>query len=407
MPMTMNSLTQQMNELASRIRNAATTLAAAAADDSVTMDELTRQRGEVARMTAQMQALRDAYNTQTQDAVQLLGSPNAAPTPPAEEAPGLRALLGSNEYARAFAYAVRNGITPKRGRGIDKVKPLYDAMTIGGGDPAGEDGGFLVPIDIDNQIIEIRRTLNPLAELFTVEPVSANSGWRVVDAAPTTGMASVDEMGELAPGEQPTFGKVTFTLGKYGMYIPVSNELAQDEVANLFGYLARWFAKKCVITENNLLLGVLDDLTATAIAQGDELKGIKAVLNKVLDPAISLTATLLTNQTGFDVLDNMTDGTGRPLLEADPKTATPMLFKSKPVMMVADAVLPNVSGKAPIYVGDFRQYATLFVRNPLEVVSTDIGGNAFRTDSIEVRGIKRMSVSKFDTAAVALRTVTP
>lgn len=100
---------------------------------------------------------------------------------------------------------------------------------------------------------------------------------------------------------------------------------------------------------------MLDDLTATAIAQGDELKGIKAVLNKVLDPAISLTATLLTNQTGFDVLDNMTDGTGRPLLEADPKTATPMLFKSKPVMMVADAVLPNVSGKAPIYVGDFRQ----------------------------------------------------
>jgi HK97 family phage major capsid protein len=156
-----------------------------------------------------------------------------------------------------------------------------------------------------------------------------------------------------------------------------------------------------------LLLGALGGLTATAIAAGEELAGIKGVLNKTLDPAISVNATILTNQTGFNGLDNMVDGTGRPLLNRDPQTGTPKLLNGKTVHMAADAVLPNVSGKAPVYVGNFTQYATLFSRTPLEIVSTDIGGNAFRSDSIEVRGIKRMSVSKFDAEAVALRTMTP
>ena len=37
--------------------------------------------------------------------------------------------------------------------------------------------------------------------------------------------------------------------------------------------------------------------------------------------------------------------------------------------------------------------------------NTDVGGNAFTTDSIEVRGITRMGVSKFDAAAMARRTL--
>ena len=45
------------------------------------------------------------------------------------------------------------------------------------------------------------------------------------------------------------------------------------------------------------------------------------------------------------------------------------------------------------------------MRQPLEVVSTDIGGNAFRTNSIEVRGISRMAVSTFDTAAAVRKEI--
>ncbi|MBR5760073.1 MAG: phage major capsid protein, partial [Thermoguttaceae bacterium] len=111
-----------------------------------------------------------------------------------QESRSRREMRASNEYARAFAYAMKNGINRRNGRGNEKVSVLFDALTEGGGDPAGEDGGFLVPVDIDNQIKELKRALNPLSDLFNVETVSAPTGWRVMDTAPTTGMSSVNEM---------------------------------------------------------------------------------------------------------------------------------------------------------------------------------------------------------------------
>ena len=49
------------------------------------------------------------------------------------------------------------------------------------------------------------------------------------------------------------------------------------------------------------------------------------------------------------------------------------------------------------------EFATLFSKDGFEVASTDIGGDAWAKDSTEVRGIARLCVSKFDTAAVAAR----
>ena len=59
----------------------------------------------------------------------------------------------------------------------------------------------------------------------------------------------------------------------------------------------------------------------------------------------------------------------------------------------------------PIYVGDFKQYATLFERMPLEFVSTDVGGDAFKKNRIDVRGISRLGVTRFDTEAVVRREI--
>lgn len=388
------NMQNQLDQARARGRQLANDPASSAADmeaQAATIHQLT------ARLALMQQDVQGAENSQ------------AAQVTAQQAAPAnsrLRAMLSSNEYARAFANAVRQGVTPKTGRGVEAYNVLFDALTIGGDTP-GEDGGFLVPEDIDHQINEVRRTLNPLAPLFGAETVSTNSGWRVMDTAPTTGMTAVDEMGQIPEGEQPSFARVLYKLTKYAMFLPVSSELAADEVANLFAYLARWFAKKAVITENGLLLGALGSLEAVDIAAGDELKGIKTALNVALDPAISLTAGILTNQSGFNALDCLKDETGRPLLNPDPKTGTPKMAGGRKIHVVSDAVLKNTdAGKAPLYIGDMKQYATLFKRNPLEILSTNIGGNAWRTDSIEVRGIQRMGVSKFDTAAAVYRTIT-
>ena len=318
-------------------------------------------------------------------------------------------MRASNEYARAFAYAIKNGISRKAGFGNEKLKILYDALSEGGGDPVGTDGGFLVPIDIDNQIRELRRELNPLAALFTEESVTAPTGWRVIDTAPSTGMPSVDELGTLSNNaDQPAFAKVQYTLGKYGMRLPVSNELLSDEVANLMAYISRWFARKLVLTENGLLLTALKTLTPSALTSGTITpdSAIKTILNKSLDPAISASAVIMTNQSGFDALDQITDDMGRGLLQPDPTNATLKRMYGRQVVAVSDAQLPNSSDKPEFFIGDFREFATLFRKDGFEVASTDIGGDAWAKDLTEVRGIARLCVTKFDTAAVVRRQLT-
>ena len=316
-------------------------------------------------------------------------------------------MLASNEYARAFAYALRHGITRKNGYGNENVKILFDALTEGGGSPAGTDGGFLVPEDIDNTIRELRRELNPLAPLFSEETVTAPTGWRVIDTAPTAAMPSIEEMGTVANNsDQPAFAKVTYTLTKYGLRIPISNELLNDEAANLMAYLGRWFAKKLVLTENSLLIAALGT-PSTALTSGSITpdSAIKTILNKSLDPAISAAAVVITNQTGFDALDQLVDDTGRGLLQPDPTNATQKKIFGRNIRVMSDAQLPNLSTNtyAPFYIGDMKEFATLFHKGTFEVASTDIGGDAWAKDLTEVRGIARLSVSKFDTAAVVAR----
>lgn len=363
--------------------------------------EMEKATARLSDMQRQMNMLKSAYDAAIGEQANGLGN---SPAPTGEERT-LRDMRESREYARAFASAIRNGVRPGRDRDRydERLKVLYDAMTIAGGNPAGEDGGFLVPEDVENMIREKRRALNPLAELFSYETVNTQTGWRVTDTAPTTGftkLASEIPSAGIQSDDQPTFAKVSYSLDTYGLFIPVSQELASDEDANLFGYLSGWFAKKQVITENTLLLNLLRTLTPTTVTS-DYTSKIGNTLNVTLDPEIAANAAIITNQNGFDLLDGLVDANGRPLLQRDLAAKTPYMFKGLPVKVMSNAMLPDVSSHMPMFIGDFREFGTLFTRQGLEMVSTDVGGQAFRTYSIEVRGVCRMDAQKFDAAAAA------
>lgn len=359
---------------------------------------------ETRRIDARVRMLQDELNAE-EAARRDLATPVAADDPLADRR---GEILRSREYARAFANAIQHGYNRKNARGREDAKILFDALTETGGSPAGSDGGFLVPEDIQQQILEKLRAFQPLSDVFGVETVSAPTGWRVVDTAPTKGLVAVDEMGQIDDDDdQPVFSKVTYSCTKKALILPVSNELATDNVANLFGYLSGWFAKKLVITENGLLITALKTLAATSI-NSDPLKGIKTALNKSLDPAISALAMLIMNQTAFDVLDGLTDGQDRPLLQPNPTDETAYRIKGRNVMVVSDAQMANISGSpntADIYIGAPAQFATLFRCGNFELASTDIGGSAWRTDSTELRGIVRNGVTKFDADAMVRRNV--
>ena len=59
-----------------------------------------------------------------------------------------------------------------------------------------------------------------------------------------------------------------------------------------------------------------------------------------------------------------------------------------------------------LFIGDGKEFATLFRCGAFELSSTDIGGDAWRTDSTELRGITRLGVSKFDAEAMVRRQLT-
>lgn len=411
---TLTQLKDTLRNLQNDMRTLVTQGTALMSDNTASAAQLTQQTSAINTLQARIDLARAAVAQEEQQQQTV-----AQVAAPAGEPRSVIAMRQSREYHRAFATALRNRANPAAPCAEESMKVLYDALTESGGIPAGADGGFLVPEDVDHQIRERMRALNPLRELFTVEPTSFSRGTRINDNAPTTGLTQLDgenPAGGVPQDDQPSFSQISYSLNTYGLIVPVSRELAADEVANLFGYIARWYGKKQVITENILLKAALNLLTAGVITADDDLNAIaqlKSILNIALDPAISQTATILTNQSGFDYLDSINDAMGRPLLQPDPASGTPRLLKTHPIKVMSNKVFPNrvvESGAGageyyPIHVGDFQQYATLFERMPLEMVSTDIGGEAFNKNRIDVRGITRLGVSRFDLEAVVRREI--
>jgi HK97 family phage major capsid protein len=323
----------------------------------------------------------------------------------------------SNEYANAWAKAIRNHATRDDIFAKEEYGPLKaalltmkDALTEGGGSPAGSEGGFLNPIDFDNTVIELQRQLIDLGPVVNVETVNTNAGWRVVETAKSaTGFTAFDESAsdDVPTSDEPSFTKVDYSLIDYGGIIPISNDLLADTAYNLMQYIAKWYARKEVLTWNGLIIAVLKALSPGALNKDKGIASIKTALNKTLDPAHSLAAKLLTNQSGFDYLDQLNDLNDRPLLQPNPTDATQYLVKARQVIMMSDANLTNLSGpvKYPLFIGDLKSMLTLFKRGATEIASTNIGGTAWTKNQTQVRAIVRLNLKTVDSAAVTYLTI--
>lgn len=313
-------------------------------------------------------------------------------------------LRGEREYAKAWATAIKNGISPVRADGMESLAPLTNVLTISGGDPTGADGGFLAPLDFDNLLHEKEKEYFDLSTLFSSETTTVMSGWRAIATTSATALPQIDEGSTIDKTSQPSFEKVSFTLKKYGDRLAVSRELLNAEPGVLMAYIARWFAQRDVLTKNSLLLELLDGLTGSAIAAGAELKGIKSALNKGLNTAHARQAAILTNQSGYDAFDSLEDKNGRPLLVPNPADPDTYRLKGKPIHYMDDDLLPNKTSNAPLYIGSFKAFGTLFQRTGIEIASTDIGGDAWANASPEIRALTFLDAQKVDAKAVVKRT---
>lgn len=326
----------------------------------------------------------------------------------AEEAKGraIDNIRGTNEYAAAFCKALRNGVKVKQAWGLEEYAPLTKALTESGGTPEGADGGYLVPEEFDRIIHEYEKELLDLSQFFTVETVRSLSGWRAFEKGARKPLPKVLEMGTIGKEDQPEFEKLTYTVSKYGDRLAVSSELLDDNVFGLLRYLAGWFAPKYVLTKNALLLELLTGLTReVSLTAGSEARELRQALIRDLNTAHSGRAVLLTNQTGFAEMDGWADGNGRSLLVPNPADPQVYRMSGRRVVYADNDLIPDEGGKTPIYAGNFKALGTLFIRKGIEVAATDVGGDAWATDSYEIRGLCRMGVMGVDKNAAFKATI--
>lgn len=262
------------------------------------------------------------------------------------------------------------------------------------------DGGYTVPQDIQTRINELRESKDALQTLVTVEPVTTLSGSRVFKArAQQTGFAEVDENGEITEKATPQFTNLAYAVKKYAGFFKVTNELLKDSDQAITDTLIRWIGDESRVTRNKLIIAELAKKAKTAIADVDD---IKDTLNVTLDPAFRYTASIVTNQDGFNWLDKQKDSEGNYLLQPSVSSPTGKQLFGVPVVVISNKDLPSdttAGTKAPFIIGDLKEAIVLFDRETLSVASSDVAGDAFTTDVTLFRAIEREEVKTRDAEA--------
>lgn len=264
----------------------------------------------------------------------------------------------------------------------------------------GEQGGYLVPAEEFTKIVELRRAYVELKRLCNVIPVTSDHGTIPVAKDTTGELIAFDEINDISEADV-RFGQRTFNTADYGIIVPVSNSLIADEKVGIMPIISKDFVKRSVRTENKKILEVLK---ASKKSTGADYKAIVKCLNKELDPAISATSVILTNQDGFDYLDNLEDKNGRPMLTTSLTDETQKLFKGRKVVVMSDKDLTFTTGKLGFYVGDISEAVDFFDRQGMEVAKSTEAG--FTKNATLVRPIERFDIKAGDTEAVRYVEIT-
>jgi len=387
-------MTKELRSLLAKLETAKTEARSLLAEDKVT--EAKEKMDEVRTLQSKIDAMRELEEIEARGlgGTELNDDGNVAERDMQE----LEA-----EYRSIFLQGIRRRPISSEQRSIIREYERRAVMNEGNTNPAISDGdvGIIVPQDIQTQINTLMRQWNDLSQYVTIENVTTLSGSRVLETdADMTPFQVVDEYGQIQETDNPKFTSISYKLKKRAGYLPLTNELLSDNDANLLSYVNNWIAKKAAHTRNTQIISLLNTLTPQTLA---DLKAINKVLNVELDPAISQTAVILTNQDGWDWLDNQVDGNGRPILQDDFTQPGRKMYKGRPIVVVSNRHLPSDATKAlaPLIIGNLKQFMVLFNRKFFELSSTKEGGDAWRRDTTELRTIMRDDYVKWDaTAAV-------
>lgn len=283
------------------------------------------------------------------------------------------------------------------GRRLDAEESDY-VNTVGLVESTPGKGGYIVPEEQMKTLVEFRRDLPSFKSLVSVIGVNSATGRMPTLGAENGKLTAFDELTEIKQSDFD-FTQVTYKLVDYGDIIPVSNTLLADNDFNLMDIIGRRFARKAVNTENSVVAGLLSGVSESTMT---DWTGLTKALNKTLDPAIAANASIVTNQSGLEWLDECVDKNGRPLLSMDLVDANVRRFKGKPVIVFPDSILSE-SNKIPFYIGSFADAIAFFDRQQVSVAVSEEAG--FTRNATYIRAIERFDAKLVDAEALTKVTI--
>ena len=283
----------------------------------------------------------------------------------------------------------------------DQFVKDFKNMVTSGKTGAGN-GGLTIPDDIQYAIHKLVRQFATLQNLVNVESVTTTTGSRTYeklsDITPMTDLD--DETAAIPDMDDPELTLIKYAIHRYAAIQTVTNSLLKDTVENILAWLSDWVAKKVTVTRNTKIIEAMGKPSKKpTIANFDDIKDLE---NNTLDPAIMASSSFVTNQSGYNVLSKVKDAEGRYMLQRDVTQPDVYRLDGKTITVVADKWLPDISGAHPLYYGDLKQGITLYDREHMSLLSTNIGAGAFEHDLYKVRVIDRFDVEVIDDGAWAV-----
>ncbi|EGQ26717.1 HK97 family prophage LambdaSa04 [Sporosarcina newyorkensis 2681] len=259
--------------------------------------------------------------------------------------------FASNAYKESMLTALRSNF-----RRVDNV--LQEGVDT--------DGGYLVPTEYDNRLIQGLEEENIMRKLSTIIKTGAER--KINIAATTPAAAWIDEGGQLTFGNAK-FDQINLDAHKLHVAVKVTEELLYDNVFNLENYILDKFARALANAEEDAFLNGDGTGKPTGIfhpTEGGEIgvtaAGIKAITaDEVLDLIYSLkrpyrkNAVFITNDATLALLRKLKDGNGAYIWQPSYQAGEPDTLLGYKVY--TSAYVPTVAAGNPVIAfGDFSYY---------------------------------------------------
>ncbi|MBI6053003.1 phage major capsid protein [Clostridium perfringens] len=264
--------------------------------------------------------------------------------------------------------------------------------------------GAILPEGFVNQVEVLRKGFPSLKQYCHVIPVKTNTGKMPISEGVTNRkLAKLSTDTEMVK-EMITTKPIEYAVEDYGKIIPVENSVLEDAGVDFYNsVLAPEFAECEVGSENDEIITLLK--ANKTEFEGTDYKAIAKCINTKVVPSLQAGLVIITNQDGYDYLDQLVDGNGRPALSDSLAVEGGKTYKGKEVIVLANEDLPNNSDKVPFYIVNLRALVKFFDRKEIEVAKSTEAG--FTLNQTFVRLVKRFDVVKGDTRACFLVEITP